>query len=183
MKSKKYLLIAGILLIFVVITLTWLFGWGMGEKGDDQLNSILPTPATTAVDLPEDKEPTIKLDISSDRSGAVLLVGKIDKQFSQLEYELVYLAESDDQEIERQIAGGPLEISSSREVREELLFGSESCTTGTCRRHIDKNVSGGTLVVRLITAENQTWSLEKEFAIEKSSKGYEAVWKKTESVN
>ena len=176
MKSKKYLLIAGVLLILVVVTLTWLFGWGMGKKDNDQLNPTLPTPTTTAVKLSQDKKPAIKLDISPDRSGAVLLVSKIDKQFSQLEYELIYLAESDGQEIERQIAGGPLEISLNREVREKLLFGSESCTTGTCRRHIDKNVSGGTLVIRLITPQNQTWTLEKGFVIEKSPKGYQAVW-------
>jgi len=97
--------------------------------------------------------------------------------FESLEYELIYLAEHEGQEIERGVAGGPFQISESRKIREDFLFGTESCTTGVCKRKIDKNVSGGTLIVRLKTTNNQSWTKEMEFTIEKSAAGgYEVVW-------
>lgn len=173
-KNKKSLLfIGGIVLIFLVIGLTWFFGWGMGPK--EKGPAAKPTPRAVQRELSEEQKPEIDLEINSDRSGAVLAISKIDPRFLELEYELIYLAEDEGQEIERGVAGGPMKISGGQ-VRETLLFGTESCTTGVCKRKIDKNVSGGTLIIRLIDADNQVWKMEKEFAIEKTSGGYKAVW-------
>lgn len=176
-KKKKIILIVGAILVFLVIFLTWFFGWGAKQEGGAEKNlPTKPVPTVAKVTIPQEDEPKIELSISSDRSGAVLTISEISDQFEQLEYELIYLAESENQEIERGVAGGPLKIGSSGTIREDLLFGTESCTTGTCKRRIDKNVSGGTVIINLITPENQIWSTEKVFEIEKDGSGYQAVW-------
>lgn len=181
MKNKKTVLVIGTVVLVIAalfgIFFSWLFDWGAKGKNTENLPKIIPTPTITEISLLKEAEPDIGLKINADRSGATLTVTKIDNKFSKLEYELIYLAESDGQEIERGVSGGPLEISSSRQVKEDLLFGTESCTTGTCKRHIDKNVKGGVLMIRIMNDEGQGWSTEKKFEITKILGGYEAVWK------
>ncbi len=175
--NKKFMIFGGIgVIIVLIIGLSWLFIWGArGEStGADNLN--LPTPAVSQLQLAEDEKPVIELAINNDRSGATLTVTNISDRFSEIEYELIYTAENEGQEIERGVAGGPLEIPASREISETMLFGTESCTTGTCHRRIDKNVSKGTLLVRLITEDNQTWTIEKDFDIKQKNTGYQAIW-------
>lgn len=177
--NKQQKLIIGIsaLVLFIGIGTSWLFWWGRESQNvSNEQNNQSKANQRPQRTLPEEKRPKIDLEINSDRSGAVLTVSEIVSDFVKLEYELIYLAESDDQEIERGVAGGPIEIPESRTVSEDLLFGTESCTTGVCHRRIDKNVSGGTLIIRLIDTENQSWSIEKEFTIEKTSSGYKATF-------
>jgi len=174
MKSKKNLIIAAAAVAFLAVILSWFFGWGVGRK-EEGTSSQKPVPTVSQISLSEDEEPEIDLEINSDRSGGTLTVSGIAKRFSQVEYELIYLTENEGQEIERGIAGGPLPVSGGR-VRETFIFGTESCTTGVCKRKIDKNVSRGTVAVRLIDPENRVWSTEKGFSIEKTAGGYRAVW-------
>ena len=178
MKNKKILFIiigAGVVL-FGGILLTWYFGWGNKKAGTD-IQPIDSTSVAKKIEIQENQEPKIELNIANDRSGGSLTISAIDNMFESLEYELIYLAEHEGQEIERGVAGGPFQISESRKIREDFLFGTESCTTGVCKRKIDENVSGGTLIIRLKTADNQRWTKEMEFTIEKvSTGGYEVVW-------
>lgn len=176
-KNKKIILIIVAVLVFVVIFFSWFFDWGNKQEGGVTPKPLTPTPKIAKVELSDQEEPKVELEIQPDRSGAVLLISSIDQRFDQLEYELIYLAESEGQEIERGVAGGPIEIASSRKIREDILFGTESCTTGTCRRKIDKNVSQGRLIIHLATPEGSSWSVEREFSIEKATSGYQAVWK------
>ncbi len=176
--NKKYLIFGGgAFIVVLIITLSWMFIWGAGSKNPNQTNNKnQPTQTETQIQLSENEQPEISLEINNDRSGATLTVAKISDKFKELEYELIYTAESNGQEIERGVAGGPVEIPGSREVSQDVLFGTESCTTGTCHRKIDKNVSKGVLLIRLITPQKQTWSIEKEFTIEEEGSGYKAVW-------
>jgi len=178
MKNKKTvvggIIVSGLLLVFV---LNWLFGWTAkpaDRVGNEKTAS--PTPRIVTSSLPAEDEPEIILDINADRSGAILVIDQIASKFTQLEYELIYMAYSDDQEVERGVAGGPIDIPDNGKVTESLLFGTESCTTGVCKRHIDKNVSSGTLAVRFIDKNDKAWSIEKAFTIEKISGTWEAVW-------
>lgn len=175
--NKRVLIFGGIAtLIVTAVILSWLFVWGTKGSNNQAKNKNQPTPTETQIQLEKSEQPEISLDINNDRSGATLTVANISDRFKELEYELIYTAESDGQEIERGVAGGPLEVPESREVSEDMLFGTESCTTGTCHRRIDKNVSKGVLLIRLITEDNKTWSIEKEFNIEEEGSGYKAVW-------
>lgn len=175
MKNKKAIFaVVGGVIILLLFFLNWLFGWTSKSQETDTKKTS-PAPARQEVSLPKEEEPEIILDINSDRSGAILVVKEIADNFSQLEYELIYMAESEDLQIERGVAGGPLDISNG-EVRESLLFGTESCTTGVCKRHIDKNVSSGILTIRLIDQKGKGWSVEKGFTIEKLGGVWEAVW-------
>jgi hypothetical protein len=176
-KNKQVLIFAGIAtLIVLAVVLSWMFVWGASGSNNQAKNKNRPTPTETQIQLSEDEQPVITLDINNDRSGATLTVASIADRFNNLEYELIYTAEADGQEIERGVAGGPVEVPESRQVSEDMLFGTESCTTGTCHRRIDKNVSKGVLLIRLVTEDNQTWSLEKEFNIEEEGSGFKAVW-------
>ncbi len=180
-KKQQIILGIGALVLFLGIGASWLFWWGRGENRQSNVNqgNSTPTQVQALPTLSDIQKPEIGLEINDNRSGAVLTISKIDSDFTELEYELIYLAESDDQEIERGVAGGPIEIDDSREVSEDLLFGTESCTTGVCKQRIDKNVSGGTLTIRLTNADNQSWEIEKEFTIEESASGYNAVFTTT----
>ena len=173
--KKKSLIIVGAVIAFILVGLGWFFGWGSGKNGGET-SSVKPTPIASQLVLSESEKPEIELEINTDRSGGEIIVSKIDSRFSEMEYELIYLAEIDDQEIERGVAGGPLTVPDSRSVSESFIFGTESCTTGVCKRRTDKNVSGGTLIIRLMDSENRIWSTEKEFSIEKVSSGYEVIW-------
>ena len=176
--NKKQQLILGIgaLVLFLGVGASWLFWWGRKDNQSSPApQGLTPTRAVQPT-LSEKKKPNIDLNINANRSGGLLTVSGIDEDFVELEYELIYLAKSDGQEIERGVAGGPIEVGDVRKVSEDLLFGTESCTTGVCHQHIDKNVSEGTLIIRLINADNQSWAVEKKFTIEEDGSGYKAVW-------
>ncbi len=176
-KKQKIIFIIGVFVLFSGIGASWFFWWGNKGSSENKNLNQEPTPATQIQPtLSEKKKPEIGLDIKPDRSGALLTISKIDEDFIQLEYELIYTAESDGQEIERGVAGEPMDIPESRKISEDLLFGTESCSTGVCHQHIDDNVSGGRVIIRLINSDNQSWSIEKQFTIEEASSGYEAVW-------
>lgn len=147
----------------LMVFVAWLFGFlgkGGGEKEEERL--AVPSPAAERLTLSPEKEPRIRFELSGDRSGGTLIIEEIDPSFVKLEYELIYLARDNGGEIERGVAGGPIKIEGG-EVREKILFGTESCTTGVCRRHIDKNVSRGNLVLRLIDNEGKSWLVERSF--------------------
>jgi len=172
---KKYLLFIfpGLM---VILILAWLFGWTGGNQKKEEKKITSPTPVPTAAKLSEDEKPEIVFDVVSDRSGGELKVANISTNFSKLEYEIIYTAEIGGKEVERGVGGGPIDIPASRTISENILFGTESCTTGTCKRSIDKNVSGGTIILRLIDSGNKVWSVEKVFKIEKTSQGFKSVF-------
>ncbi len=173
MKDKKVLLGIGTGVAVVLIIVGWLTG--LTGKKEKEVAIAKPTIAPIAAVLFEKDRPEIEISINSDRSGGTINISNIANQFAELEYELIYTAESDGLSVERGVAGGPITIDSSRKVSETVLFGTESCTTGICKRHIDKNVSEGILVIRLIDNEGKAWGHETSFTIEKTTKGYEAI--------
>jgi len=175
MKNKKLLLPIGATVVVILIIIGWITG--ITGKKEQVAEIAKPTQAPISKALSDQDLPMINIEINSDRSGATLVISEIADRFSELEYELIYTAESSDGlPVERGVAGGPLKIDSSRKLTEIVLFGTESCTTGTCKRHIDKNVSSGTLVIRLADDLGNAWSHEVRFTIEKTTKGYEAVF-------
>ncbi len=179
MDNKQKLIIGAVVFIlFIGIGASWLFWWGKGsatepeaeQAGEKQSKEVKPA-------LTEDQIPVIDLEVNPDRSGGVLKISSIDSDFSQLEYELIYTAESEGLEIERGVAGGPISVPESGTISEKILFGTESCSTGVCHRRIDKNVSRGKVIIRLFNDQDQSWSVEKEFTIEEAaSGGYKAVF-------
>lgn len=173
MKNKKVLLGIGTGLAIVLIIIGWLTG--ITGKKEKEIVVAKPTMAPVVATISDEDKPVIGIDINSDRSGGTINISNIASQFAELEYELIYTAETDGLPVERGVAGGPIAIDSSRKVSETVLFGTESCTTGTCKRHIDKNVSGGVLIIRLVDDQGKAWGQETNFTIKKTTKGYEAV--------
>lgn len=176
--DKKKKIIIGVIgaVLFLGIVISWLFWWGKGSStqaddpaGDTTEEQVKPV-------LADDKKPRIELDINTDRSGGVLTISEIDEDFVKVEYELIYLAESEGRPIERGVAGGPIDVPQSRTIRENILFGTESCTTGVCHRRIDQNVSSGTVIIRVFNDQNQSWSIDREFEIEQTATGFTSVW-------
>ena len=176
MKNKKILFTIGVVVALVFIIIGWLTG--ITGKKEKQPEIGTPTPVQPSREISQDNAPTVNITIVSDRSGGTIVISDIAEEFQEIEYELIYTAESDNGlPIERGVAGGPMKIDSSRKITETVLFGTESCTTGVCKRHIDKNVSAGILVIRLIDNNDDPWSYQVAFSIEKTAKGYEAVIK------
>lgn len=148
-----------LVLIFVLL---WLWITKGASQQNLPIESQVPFTPTPQVTISPSNEPQVKLEIWPDKSGITFYISQIDPRFKQLEYELIYLAGVKEQ-IERGVAGGPIDIPPEGKISEKVLFGTESCTTGVCRRHIDKNVTEGTLLLRFIDEEGNIWEMEKRF--------------------
>ncbi|MFH1561774.1 MAG: hypothetical protein ABID04_04340 [Patescibacteria group bacterium] len=175
-KNKKpILIVAGIGIALLIVILTWLFGWGINKpKTESGSKKAIPT-IPIVEEIKAEEMPDVELGLASDCSGGKLLISKIDSKFAFLEYELIYVAETEIGEIEKGLGSGePIEIPGSRNISEDFIFGTESCTTGTCRRKIDKNISQGTVIITLIDKENKNYTFEKNFTL---GKGCQVSWK------
>lgn len=133
--------------------------------------TISPTP-TKPLEEAIQERPYVSLLPSADGHWVTLEVRKIKMGTISLEYELIYFAEVEGSRIERGVSTGgkPIELSSSNEFSKKILFGSASCTTGTCKYKYDENVNEGTLSLKL----NGKFGTERYETVFRIQKGKEA---------
>lgn len=129
-----------------------------------------PTPVPRELSITEDQKPTVALTSREDGHELTLSISKINPIFSKIEYELIYTASDAGLEIEKGVSGNieAKDITNSSASR-KILLGTESCTNG-CKYKYDSGVNGGTLIMTLITQDNQVASLEMPFTLT-STKG------------
>jgi hypothetical protein len=111
-----------------------------------------PTPIPTRpIEESMNERPYLSLVPSKDGHWVDLAIKRIDKGFSKIEYDLLYYADSEGSRIERGVSTGgvPVELSGP-EYSKKILFGSASCTTGTCKYRYDENVNEGSFSLKLI---------------------------------
>ena len=139
---KNKFILAGIpALIFIVGFMVWLW-WDPFHRVKGPAVTPIPTPVAQQLKVAPKNYPQLLLSFKGDEHRLTLRLEKIPAVIKKGEYDFTYLAhDSQGQEFEKgqydnfDISGATLE--------REILLGTSSCTTGTCRYRYDKNVSGG----------------------------------------
>lgn len=159
MKNKKILIaIAGVILliitIIIIITTT--------SKKDKKEETVLTQNSNLNQELilEDDQKPYISIIPQADGHRFDIKISNIPSSIVELEYDLIYTAQDENLEIEKGI-GGTTKITSSVFER-ELLLGTESCTNG-CKYKYDEGIIGGTLILNLLTKDNQSAYFETSF--------------------
>ena len=124
---------------------------------------IEPTPVTAKlIELKPEDQPYIKLIPRADGYELKLVVQKLNANITDVDYELVYTATDNGQEIEKGVSGN-IKVE-GKSVERNLLLGTASCTNG-CKYKYDTGVSQGTLFLTLRTSSGQVSTYETPFSL------------------
>lgn len=148
----------------LLLLLVSLFLSSCGKKTAQ--NSISPTPLPKLFEMPLDQRPYVSLIPRDDGHMIYLKLKNIPSNISQIEYELLYSAVDDGNEIEKGVGDTIKDIKSN--IERSLLLGTESCTSG-CKYKYDEGVYGGVLALNFITKDGQIATYETPFTIKSSA--------------
>lgn len=121
-----------------------------------------PTPTPRLIEIPIEDRPYISLIPRSDGHELKLKIDKIGSNISQIEYELLYTATDEGNEIEKGV-GDTIKVSGSN-LERDLLLGTASCTNG-CKYKYDTNITGGTLTLTFINQNSQVSTFQTPFRL------------------
>lgn len=165
--------------IFIVTVLLFssvlLSGCGPKKTPEVTVPEPEPTPLPTRpIEQTIKERPYVTLTSTSDGHWVTLEIKRISKEMTGLEYELTYFAEVEASKIERGVSSGgqPVELNGATEFSKKILFGSASCTTGTCKYKYDENVSEGMLTVKL-RSKSGTEKYDSAYRIQKGKEAKE----------
>jgi len=134
------------------------------KKPDTQIE---PTPTVTKlIELKPEDQPYIKLIPRADGYELKLVVQKLNSNITEVDYELVYTATDNGQEIEKGVSGN-IKVE-GKSVERDLLLGTASCTNG-CKYKYDTGVSQGTLSLTLATSSGQVSTYETPFTLKSAA--------------
>lgn len=135
--------------------------------------SIPPTPVPPKpIEETIKERPFVSLTPTSDGHRVMLKIENVPAGVDSVEYEVVYLADVEGSKIERGVRGA-IKLSDFGKSK-EILFGSASCTTGTCKYKYDENVTEGTLSVTLIKKDGKS-KYDSVFRIQRGKEGKEGL--------
>lgn len=163
----KKILILGSFLVAVFL----LSGCGTKKTSPESMLNAEPTPVPTKPIEESIKErPYVSLLPTTDRHWVTMEIKKIPQGTKSIDYDLTYFANFEGSKIERGVSTGgiPVDLNGATEYSKKILFGSASCTTGTCKYKYDENVTEGTLSIKFLGREKY----ETAYRIQK---GKEAV--------
>jgi hypothetical protein len=152
--------------LIIVISSFFLFACGKKKevtKTDPPQQQIAKT-----FELTEELTPTINLAPRYDGHELKLTISQIDPLITKIEYELIYLATSEGMEMEKGLSD-TITIE-NEQIERDLLLGTASCTTGTCKYKYDEGITGGTINLILINDKGQKAFIEKEFSLDQDPK-------------
>lgn len=170
--------------IFIISTILFssifLIGCARKEEPLDMggVPTVIPTPfPTKPVEQTIGERPYVVLQPGSDIHRLKFSIKNIPGGTKTIEYELTYFADSEGNRLERGIngTGSPVEKDGVWEYspKEEILFGTASCTTGKCKYKYDENVTEGMLSITLVgTSGKEKYS--SAFRIQKGKEAKEA---------
>lgn len=166
-----------------VLTLIALSVFLGGCGGKKPVTSNTPVPTETPEIIPEKpieeaivQRPFVSLIPTSDGHRVNLKISNFPPGITGVEYELIYLADVEGNQIERGVSTGgkPVDLNGKKEYVKEILFGSASCTTGVCKYKYDENVNQGTLTLIFNAAGGKT-KYESIFRIQAGSGAKEGL--------
>jgi hypothetical protein len=119
-----------------------------------------PTPTPRLIEIPLEDRPIISLIPRVDGRELKLKITKIPAGINQIEYELLYTATDEGNDIEKGV-GDTIKVVSP-DIERDLLLGTSSCTNG-CKYKYDENVTGGTLTLTFINQNSQVSTFQTPF--------------------
>lgn len=135
--------------------------------------SIPPTPILSKpIEETIKERPFVSLTPTGDGHRVMLKIENVPAGVDSAEYEIVYLADVEGNKMERGVRG-TIKLSDLGKSK-EILFGSASCTTGTCKYKYDENVTEGTLLVTLIKKDGKS-KYDSVFRIQRGKEGKEGL--------
>lgn len=168
-----------ILLIPVIIFSSFfLIGCAKKEELLGNVPTVIPTPfPTKPVEQTIGERPYVVLQPGSDIHRLKFSIKNIPSGIKTIEYELTYFADFEGNRLERGIngTGSPADNKGVWEYspKEEILFGTASCTTGKCKYKYDENVTEGMLSTVLVGANGEE-KYSSAFRIQKGKEAKEA---------
>lgn len=148
--------------IFLVLTFALL----LSACGAKTTATITPTPPQKVFNIPLAQRPYVSLIPSDDGHTINLKIDNISTNITQIEYELLYTAVDQGNEIEKGVGDTIKNIKNV--VNKSILLGTESCTSG-CKYNYDAGVVGGTISLNFITADNQQASYQAPFTLKSAA--------------
>ncbi len=143
-----------VLLLIILTGAVFMGGCSLKKNAKEgTLPEAEPTPfPTRPIEQSIKERPFVSLLATADRHWVTMEIKNIPKGATGIDYDLIYLADVEGSKIERGISTGgvPAELNGSTEYSKKILFGTASCTTGTCKYKYDENVSEGTLAVKMV---------------------------------
>jgi len=145
-----------------LVTIFSVILFGCGKKP----TTTAPTPQPKVYEIPLDQRPYVS--ITPRRYGHMLYLKiiNIPSNISQIEYELLYTAIDNGNEIEKGVGDTIKEINKS--VERSLLLGTESCTNG-CKYKYDTGIVGGTITLSFISNNNQIATYQAPFTLKSAT--------------
>lgn len=122
--------------------------------------TIIPTPRLIEI-APQDR-PYISLIPRADGHELKLKINQIPQNISQIEYELLYTAVDEGNEIEKGV-GDTIKVTSAN-IERDLLLGTASCTNG-CKYKYDTGINGGTLSLTFVSQTSQISTFQTPFTL------------------
>ena len=147
------------LLAFSVLLLA-----GCGNKPVSQ--KVTPTSAPKVVEMAAKDRPYVSLTPRDDGHLLYLKITNIPSNIKQIEYEVLYTASDNGNEIEKGVGDTIKQITAT--ITRELLLGTESCTSG-CKYKYDDGVIGGTISLNFITSDGQQSTYESPFTLKSAA--------------
>jgi hypothetical protein len=151
--------------IIGILSLSTLFLSACGAKKPETQTEPTPT-VTKLIELKPEDQPYIKLIPRADGYELKLIVGKLNSNISNIDYELVYTATDNGQEIEKGVSGN-IKVE-GKSAERDLLLGTASCTNG-CKYKYDTGVSSGMLSLTLATSSGQVSTYETPFTLKSAA--------------
>jgi len=135
---------------------------GCGPKKDTSLPTPTPPPRSFSLNISE--QPYISLIPRSDGHEIKISLKTWIPSLTKIEYEFIYLAQSEGLEIEKGASG---DLTADK-TEENILLGTASCTNG-CKYKYDEGVTGGKVILNLINQQGQVLSLEYPWSLNRQS--------------
>jgi len=142
--------------ISLLVTTLLLSGCGLKKTTTETLPNAEPTPVPTKpIEQSIKERPYVSLLPTADRHWVTMEIKKIPQDTKGLDYDLTYFADFEGSKIERGVSTGgvPVDLNGATEYSKKVLFGSASCTTGTCKYKYDENVTEGALSIKFVGGE------------------------------
>lgn len=163
--TRMFLVIGLVLLSSVLLT-------GCTKKSPPVENPPVVEPTaepTKPIEETISQRSYVSLVPAADVHRVYLTIKNVPSNITSVNYELIYLADMEGNKIERGVTGKlqPADYNKSKEI----LFGSASCTTGTCKYKYDEGVNEGTLTLTFNKNDGGKDKYESVFRIQKGKEG------------
>lgn len=167
--NKKLLIIfGGLFAIIVAVFVFWLLADPFAQKNNDQTVKAQPTKIIKKLEMSEEDYPVVSMALKNNDHYIDLTIDKIPTYIKEIEFEFLYNSIDEKGQEFQKGQFDNFEINEEK-IEKEILLGTSSCTTGTCKYRYDENISSGKLILKLKDEERKVASFDIPFLIAKGN--------------